>query len=199
MRSWIPHLRCCANQESLIVGLSCLPLRSRAVICRFLRHFPLFYSTSWTKRPALKVPLEEEILKLLIIEFLIIIRNQYLWTTMASKLHLELNNNSLCCLLADLNYFKEIGPVIPRIRSGAIFCQGQDGSALGWSSSWSCSGWYVWQIVNERPILWCQHSCVAKTIFQGQGEYIPRCRCDCCGAAITFPYEVKRALRAVLH
>ena len=32
--------------------------------------------------------------------------------TMASKLHLKLSNNSLCCLLVDLNDFKETGPVI---------------------------------------------------------------------------------------
>ena len=60
----------------------------------------------------LNLPLEGEILELLIVKFLTIIRNQYLWNTMASKLHLELSKNSLCCLLVDLNYFKEIGPVI---------------------------------------------------------------------------------------
>ena len=58
------------------------------------------------------MPLRGEILELLIVEFWTIISNQYFWNTMASKLHLELSNNSLCCLLVDLNHFKEIGPVI---------------------------------------------------------------------------------------
>ena len=40
---------------------------------------------------------------------------------------------------------------------------------------------------------------MANTIFHGHDEHILQCQCGCCGAGLTFPFEVKQALQAVLR
>ena len=70
----------------------------------------------------------------------IVIADQHFRNAMSGKLHLKLGNYSLCCPPVNLNYFKEIGPVVYIIRnvccpmtkrSASIFCQKRKGSSFG--------------------------------------------------------------------
>ena len=110
---------------------------------------------SWTWSLVLELPICEEILEFLVVKFRTVIADQHFRNAMSGKLHLKLGNYSLCCPPVNLNYFKEIGPVVYIIRnvccpmtnrSVAIFCQKRKGSSCGWSSLQACAGRYVWQI-----------------------------------------------------
>ena len=60
----------------------------------------------------LELPICGEILEFLVVKFRTVIADQHFRNAMSGKLHLKLGNYSLCCPPVNLNYFKEIGPVV---------------------------------------------------------------------------------------
>ena len=88
----------------------------------------------------LELPICGEILEFLVVKFRTVIADQHFRNAMSGKLHLKLGNYCFCFPPVNLNYFKEIGPIVYIIRnvccpmakrSAAIFCQKRQGSSCG--------------------------------------------------------------------
>ena len=112
----------------------------------------------------LELPICGEILEFLVVKFRTVIADQHFRNAMSGKLHLKLGNYSLCCPPVNVNYFKEIGPVVYHYQECLL---SNDKQICGNFQSESVLDGMFDRLDNEKQSLLFQHSFLASTKFHG--------------------------------